>query len=69
MGCSTVLSLLTFTWSKSTIEIQEKGVILCLNLTMKTPKRRHGRRSGVFIVNFEHVSLLFLMFLLLTLSK
>ena len=27
------------------------------------------RRSGVFIVNFEHVSPLVLMFLLLTLSK
>ena len=27
------------------------------------------RRSGVFIVNFEHISHLFLMFLLLTLEK
>ena len=27
------------------------------------------RRSGVFIVNFEHISYFFLVFLLLTLSK
>ena len=25
-------------------------------LTMKIPKRRQWRRSGVFIVNFEHIS-------------
>ena len=25
-------------------------------LTIKTPKRRYWRRSGVFNVNFEHVS-------------
>ena len=28
-----------------------------------------GRRSGVFNVNFEHISQLFLVFLLLTLNK
>ena len=27
------------------------------------------RRSGIFIVNFEHISHIFLVFLLLTLSK
>ena len=39
---------------------------------MKT-RLRQSRRSGVFVVNFEHVSVfllnLFLMFLLLTLNK
>ena len=25
------------------------------NLTIKTPERRHWRRSGVFFVNFEHI--------------
>ena len=29
----------------------------------------HCRRSGVFIVNFEHISHLVLLFLLLTLSR
>ena len=28
---------------------------ICSKLTIKTPERRHGR-SGVFIVNFEHIS-------------
>ena len=39
---------------------------ICSKLTIKTPERR---RSGVFIVNFEHISHLFLVFLLLTLNK
>ena len=38
-------------------------------LTLKTPERRHWRRSGVFMVNFEHTSHLFLVFLLLTLNE
>ena len=41
----------------------------CTKLTIKTPKRRQWRRSGVFIVNFEHISHLPIMFLLLTLSS
>ena len=41
----------------------------CSKLTIKTPERRHWRRSGVFIVNFKHMSHLFLEFLLLTLNK
>ena len=36
---------------------------------MKTPERRHLRRSTVFIVNFEHISHLLLVFLSLTLNK
>ena len=42
---------------------------ICSRLAIKTPERRHWRRSGVFIVNFEHISHLFLLFLLLTLNK
>ena len=42
---------------------------ICSNLTIKTPKRRQWRCSGVFIVNFEHISQLVLVFPLLTLSK
>ena len=38
-------------------------------LTIKTPERRHWRRSRVFIVNFKHISHLVLVFLLLTLSR
>ena len=38
---------------------------ICSNLTTKIPGRRHWRCTGVFIVNFEHVSYLFLVFLLL----
>ena len=34
-----------------------------------TPERHHWRRSGVFIVNFEHIFYLFLVFVLLTLIK
>ena len=36
---------------------------------MKTPERRHLRRSTVFLVNFEHISHLLLVFLSLTLNK
>ena len=39
---------------------------ICSKLIIKTPERR---RSGDFIVNFEHISHLFLAFLLLTLNK
>ena len=42
---------------------------ICSKLTIKTPERRHWHRSGVFIVNFEHILQLVLVFLLLTLSR
>ena len=42
---------------------------ICSKLTINTPERRQWRRSGVFIVNFEHISHLLLVFLLLTLSR
>ena len=32
---------------------------ICPKLTIKTPKRRYRRRSGMFIVNFEHIVHLF----------
>ena len=37
-------------------------------LTKKIPERHHWHRSGIFIVNFEHISHLVLVFLLLTLN-
>ena len=41
---------------------------ICSKLTIKTPERRILRRFGVFIVNFEHISDLVLVFILLTLN-
>ena len=38
-------------------------------LKIKTPERRHWRRSDNFIVSLEHISHFFLVFLLLTLNK
>ena len=46
-----------------------KRCAICSTLTIKTLERRHQRRSCVFIVNFEYISHLFLVFLLLTLNK
>ena len=45
-----------------------KGVKQSSKLTIKTLERRQ-RRSCFFIVNFEDISHLFLVFLLLTLNK
>ena len=42
---------------------------ICSKLTIKKPEQRQSRRSGFFIVNFEHISHLVLVFLLLTLSR
>ena len=42
---------------------------ICSKLAVKTSERRQWCRSGVFIVNFEHISHHALVFLLLTLSK
>ena len=39
---------------------------ICPKLTIKTPERCQWRRSGVFIVSFQHISKLVLVFLLLT---
>ena len=42
---------------------------ICPKLTIKIPERRHWCRSGIFIVNFEHISHLVLVFILLTLNR
>ena len=39
------------------------------NVNIKTPELRQWCRSGVFIVNFEHISHFVLVFLLFTLSR
>ena len=41
---------------------------ICSKLTIKTPERRQWRCSSV-IVNFEHITYLVLVILLLTLSR
>ena len=42
---------------------------ICSKLAIKTPEKRQWRRSGVFIINFEHILHIFLVILLLTLEK
>ena len=59
----------SITCSKSTIETLEQRCKICSKLTIKPPKRRHWRRFGIFIVNFEHISHLCSAILLLTLSS
>ena len=56
----------TITCSKLTIEALEQGVKYVSKLKIKTPERRQRR---VFIVKFEHISHLVLLFLLLILSR
>ena len=63
-----VLTQLTFTYTKSTIETLEKSVNY-VKRNKKTLQWRHWRRSGVFNVNFRHISQQFLVFLLLNLNK
>ena len=41
---------------------------ICSKLTIKTPERRQWRRSGIFIGNFEHISHLVLVFIVLILN-
>ena len=41
---------------------------ICSKLTIKTPERLQRRRFDVSIVNFEHISHVVLVFLLLTLN-
>ena len=64
-----VIAQRTFTCSKSTIRNIGKGCEICSKLTIKSPERRHLRRSSVFIVSFEHNSYFFPVFLLLALNK
>ena len=42
---------------------------ICSKLAIKTPERRHWRRSSVFVVHFRLILHLALVFLLLTLSR
>ena len=42
---------------------------ICSKLTITTPEQRQWRRSGVFIINFEHITYLDIQFLSLILSR
>ena len=42
---------------------------ICSKLTIKTPERRHRHCSGVFLVTFEQISHIALLFPLLALNK
>ena len=58
------------TWSKLTIETLEQGVkYVQSKLAIKTPERCQWHRYGVFIVNFELILHLFLVYLLLTVTR
>ena len=59
----------TLSCSNLTIETLEAWCEICSKLTIKTSEWRQWRCSDTFIVNFEHVSHLLLVFLLLNLTK
>ena len=42
---------------------------ICSKIMIKTPEQCHWRRNVVFIINFEHISHLVLVFLLLTFEQ
>ena len=46
-----------------------QSAIACSKLIIKAPERRQWRSLGVFIVNFEHISHLVLVFSKLTLNR
>ena len=58
----------TFSFIVNNRNTRKKGEIWS-KLTIKTPERRYRPHSGVFMVNFEHMSHLFQVFLLLTLNR
>ena len=43
------------------METPEQSVEICLKLTITTPERRQWRRPDIFIINFEHISIVFLL--------
>ena len=55
-----------FTYSKVNNRSTRTSCEICSKLSLKTTERRQWHRSGVFIVNFKHISNLVLVFLLLT---
>ena len=76
----TVLRVNYFHYSKTSkfqnceqrVALNAQSTIICSKLTKETQEQGvkyvQRRRSGVFIINFEHISHFCLVFLLLTLS-
>ena len=54
------------------LKVDDRNIItrckICSQLTIRTPERRQWRPCGVFVVSFEYISHLVLLFLLLTLN-
>ena len=50
-----------FTCSKLTTENTKTRYEICSKLTINRLEQRQWRRSGVFVVNFEHISLFLLL--------
>ena len=65
----TITFQLTFYLFKVNSRNTRKMYEISSKSTIKTSERRQWRRSGVFIVNFEHISYFFQVLLLLTLIK
>ena len=71
-----ILTIFTSNWNNPTriylSEVDDRNTRtkreICSKLTIKTPERRQWHRSGVFIVNFKHLSHFVLVFLLLALN-
>ena len=59
-GIIITISLPKFTCSKSTLETTLTLCEIYSKLTIKTPERLQSRRSGVFVINFEQISRIFL---------
>ena len=63
---------LTFTAGNYLLKVNNRNTRtrseICSKLTLKTPEQSHWHHSGVFIIHFDHISHLVLVFLLLTLN-
>ena len=55
-------------WWRVQLANSVKTVLVPSQNSIKTPARRYWRHSGAIIVNFEHISHLAVVFLLLTLN-
>ena len=56
-------------FSKFNSKTTQNRCEICLKLTKITPELRQWSHSGVFIYNFEQISHIYLVFLLLTMIK